>query len=163
MQETWVWSLGWEDPLEKGMASHSSILAWKIPWTEEPGGLQSMGRRESDMIEWLTHTHTPVRVCLEVQAQPSEVNKNGCTPSSHCWMSLPDSKYRTEGTEAWAKSHSFVHLNHWVPPPHSKLLGSWEDGSLTFSLQFLHEKYSLSDSSPDLTLPPVVLGGRSLK
>ena len=43
MQETWVRSLGWEDPLEKGMATHSSILAWRIPWTEEPGGLQSMG------------------------------------------------------------------------------------------------------------------------
>jgi len=37
--ETWVPSLGWEDPLEKGMATHSSILAWRIPWTEEPGGL----------------------------------------------------------------------------------------------------------------------------
>ena len=42
MQETWVWSLGQEDPLEKEMATHSSILTWKIPWTEEPGGLQSM-------------------------------------------------------------------------------------------------------------------------
>ena len=43
MQETWVWSLGWEDPLEKGMATHSSILVWRIPWTEETGGLQSAG------------------------------------------------------------------------------------------------------------------------
>ena len=43
MQETWVQSLGQEACLEKGMASHSSILAWEIPWTEEPGGLQSMG------------------------------------------------------------------------------------------------------------------------
>ena len=43
MQETWVWSLGWEDPLEKEMATHSSIFAWRIPWTEEPGGLQSTG------------------------------------------------------------------------------------------------------------------------
>ena len=43
MQETWVQSLVWEDPLEKGMATHSSILAWRIPWTEEPGGLQSLG------------------------------------------------------------------------------------------------------------------------
>ena len=43
MQETWVQLLAWEDVLEKGMASHSSILAWRIPWTEEPGGLQSMG------------------------------------------------------------------------------------------------------------------------
>ena len=43
VQETWVQSLGWEDPLEEGMAAHSSILAWRMPWTEEPGGLQSMG------------------------------------------------------------------------------------------------------------------------
>ena len=43
MQETWVRSLGREDPLEKEMAAHSSVLAWRIPWTEEPGGLQSMG------------------------------------------------------------------------------------------------------------------------
>ena len=43
MQDTWVPSLHWEDPLEKGMATHSSILAWEIPWTEEPGRLQSMG------------------------------------------------------------------------------------------------------------------------
>ena len=43
MQETWVQSLGWEDPLEKEMATHSSTLAWKIPWIEEPGRLQSMG------------------------------------------------------------------------------------------------------------------------
>ena len=43
MQETQVGSLGWEDPLEEGMVSHSSILAWRIAWTEEPGGLQAMG------------------------------------------------------------------------------------------------------------------------
>ena len=43
MRKTWVWSLGQEDPLEKEMATHSSILAWRIPWTEKPGGLQSMG------------------------------------------------------------------------------------------------------------------------
>ena len=47
MEETWVRSLGWEDPLEKGMVTHSSILAWRIPWTEEPGGLQSMGVTKS--------------------------------------------------------------------------------------------------------------------
>ena len=43
LQETWVRFLGWEDPLEEEMATHSSILAWEIPWTEEPGGLQTMG------------------------------------------------------------------------------------------------------------------------
>ena len=75
IQETQVWSLGWEDPLEKGMAIQSTILAWRIPWTEEPGeshgqgSLENpMGRgawratvhgvTESDMTERLTHTHT---------------------------------------------------------------------------------------------------------
>ena len=64
MQETWVRFLGWEDPPEKGVATHSSILTWRIPWTEEPGGLQTMGsatdhgvgyrpwgRKESDTTE----------------------------------------------------------------------------------------------------------------
>ena len=53
-QEMQVPSLGQEDPLEKEMAAHSCILAWRIPWTEEPGGLQSMGSKESDMTERLT-------------------------------------------------------------------------------------------------------------
>ena len=48
VQETWVWSLGGADPLEKEMATHSSILVWRIPRTEEPGGLQSMGSQELD-------------------------------------------------------------------------------------------------------------------
>ena len=66
MWETWVWSLGWEDPLEEGRATHSSILAWIIPWTEEPDGLQSMGLQSWVRLKWLkcaharmhTHTHT---------------------------------------------------------------------------------------------------------
>jgi len=56
MWETWVQSLGWEDALEKEMATHSSILAWRIPWLEELGGLQSTGREESDTTERL-HFH----------------------------------------------------------------------------------------------------------
>ena len=51
MWETWVRSLGQEDPLEKEMATHSSILAWRIPWTEELGELQSTGRKQSDTTE----------------------------------------------------------------------------------------------------------------
>ena len=51
MWETWVQSLGQEDPLEKEMATHSSILAWRVPWMEEPGGLQSTGSKESDTTE----------------------------------------------------------------------------------------------------------------
>ena len=66
MQETQVQSLGWEDPLKKGMTSHSRILAWRIPWTREPGGLHSMSsqRVEHDWVlnttECLTHTHTHI-------------------------------------------------------------------------------------------------------
>ena len=48
VQEMWVQSLSQEDPLDKGMATHSSILAWEIPWTEEPGGLQSMGSQRDE-------------------------------------------------------------------------------------------------------------------
>ena len=56
VQETRVWSLGWEDPLEKEMATHSSILAWKISWTKEPGGLQSMGSQRVGH-DWATNTY----------------------------------------------------------------------------------------------------------
>ena len=62
---TQVRSLGWEDPLEKEVTTHSSILAWKIPWTEDPGGLQSMGSQESDMTE-LTHTKKVKQFSLQM-------------------------------------------------------------------------------------------------
>ena len=57
MQETWVRSLGWEDLLEKEMATHSSNLAWEIPWTEESGGLQSMGLQELYMTLQLNNSN----------------------------------------------------------------------------------------------------------
>ena len=57
MWETGVQSLGQEDPLEKGMAAHSSILAWRIPWTEEPGGLRSIGLQKVGH-DWTTNTST---------------------------------------------------------------------------------------------------------
>ena len=58
MWETWVQSLGWEDPLEKELATHSSILAWKIPWTEELGGYSPRDCKELDMTE-----HTWIYLC----------------------------------------------------------------------------------------------------
>ena len=64
IQETWVQSLCWEVPLKEGMAPHSSILAWRIPWTEEPGRLQSEGFEESDTTKQLstrTRTHTHIQ------------------------------------------------------------------------------------------------------
>ena len=62
MQETWIWSLGWDDPLEKGMAIHSSILTWRIPWTEEPGGLQSVGSQRVGH-DWETNINYG-QICL---------------------------------------------------------------------------------------------------
>ena len=53
-QEIRVWSLGWEDPLVEGMATHSSILAWKIPWTKEPGRLQSIESRDNSVVTEVT-------------------------------------------------------------------------------------------------------------
>ena len=58
MRETWVRSLGQKDPLEKEMASHSSILAWRIPWMEEPGGLQSTGSKSLTRLSNFTHSLT---------------------------------------------------------------------------------------------------------
>ena len=57
MWETWIWSLGREDPLEKAMATHSIILAWRIPWTEEPGGLHFMGSQRVGQ-DWASNTFT---------------------------------------------------------------------------------------------------------
>ena len=71
MWETWVPSPGWEDPLEKGMATHSSILARRIPWTEEPGGLESMG--------YLSQGSKPAPEGLQ---EPAELSADTSTP---CW------------------------------------------------------------------------------
>ena len=60
--ETWVRSLGWEDPLEKGMATHYSIPAWRIPWTEEPGRLQSMGWQR--VGHNLANRHVHIIICM---------------------------------------------------------------------------------------------------
>ena len=70
IQETWVWSLDWENPPEKEMATHSSILAWKIPWTEEPGGLQPTGSKsclatkQQQQSVLLIHVFSPCLVLL---------------------------------------------------------------------------------------------------
>ena len=66
MRETQIQSLGQEDPLEKGMATHSSILAWRIPRTGEPGGLQSMGLQRVDMTERLTQTDSVLQLCSAI-------------------------------------------------------------------------------------------------
>ena len=76
MQETQVLSLGQEDPLDKGMATYSSIHAWRIPWTEEPGGLQAMESQRAGH-NWATnaHTHTHICVCLENLLEDTKWNE----------------------------------------------------------------------------------------
>ena len=75
MQEMWVWCLGWEDPLEERMATHSSILAWRIPWTEEPGELQVT--KSPDITEAIEHTHICVR---------SEIYEGNFLPLLFQWL-----------------------------------------------------------------------------
>ena len=90
MRETGVRALDWEDPLEKEMVTHSSILAWRNPWTEEPGGLQSTGRKESDMTE-LLHFHCHFQSLREPQTwdSPGLFHCGSCAASvsHHLWLS----------------------------------------------------------------------------
>ena len=102
MQETWVWSLGWEDSMENGMANNSSILAWRTPWTEEPGGLQSMGS-ERVRHNWVTNTYTlfwahyltsdQIRLdqwlsCVWLPATPSIAARQASLSITNSWSSL---------------------------------------------------------------------------
>ena len=64
MQETWVWSLVWEDPLEEGMETHSSTVAWRIPWTDKPGGLQSTWLHSQTWLKWLSSSNSSMVVLV---------------------------------------------------------------------------------------------------
>ena len=66
MQETWVQSMGWEDPLEEEMATHSSIFAWRIPWTEEPGRQQSVGSQSQTRLSDFTSLHFSFSVSCKI-------------------------------------------------------------------------------------------------
>ena len=74
MRETWVQSLGQEDPQEQKMATHSSVPAWEIPWTEGPGGLQPTGRKESDTTERLSHHIFTQLVVIELKQKPKSAH-----------------------------------------------------------------------------------------
>ena len=91
VQETWVSSLCWEHSLEKGMATHSSILAWRIPWTEEPGGLQSMGSQKSQT--WWSDKTTAAATYIYTcdQNSGSEVIQSCLTLCDPVDCSLPGS------------------------------------------------------------------------
>ena len=69
---TWVQSLGWEDALEEGMATHSNILAWRIPWTEQPGGQQCTGSQRVDTTEWLNAAHSTYLIYTFIWVEQSD-------------------------------------------------------------------------------------------
>ena len=120
MQETWVQFLGWEDPLEKEMATHSSILAWEIPWTEEPGGLQSMELQRVGH-DWATE-HTRLEVLNEEGTSRrfwGPVEGNELCVLRHDKSGPQDSDIHTRSQvrplSAGAESYSlFVYLNIWL-------------------------------------------------
>ena len=100
-QEPWVQSLGGEDPLKKEMATHPSLLAWRIPWTEEPGGLQSMGSRKSWM--WLSDwAHSRIRQEVLTCCLPRSCLMGWAEPGT-CWRLFP-------AAAAWTISQ-FPHLS----------------------------------------------------
>jgi len=136
MQETQVWSPGWEDPLEKGMATHSSILAWRIPWTKEPGGLQSM-RLQRAGHNWATNAHTPWwnimesvnRVCLGTL-----MRWHGLKASLRWCLCRGVIEVRQQAIQ-WVWSLNRIHVKHplfvWGEP--GNWLGRWwavSEGSL---------------------------------
>ena len=89
-QEMWAWSLGWENPLEKGRATHSSILAWRIPWTEEPGGLQSMGSQRVGHSWASEHMHS--------RHMEYDINRK------NSWINSPKVNASRSRKEFWAAS-----------------------------------------------------------
>ena len=101
MQETRIWFLGGKDPLEKEMATHSSILAWRIPWTEQPGGLQSVGLQESDTTERLNHQH--IMCIFPVSVYHENNSYCECRVCCHSWMQQAIGGYNT----GWVYLSSF--------------------------------------------------------
>ena len=101
MRETQVWSLGQEDPLEKEMVTHSSTLAWRIPWIEEPGGLQSTGSQRvgHDWATSLTHLVCALNWCCAWHAFLRESYEEGTIITWVC---------RYGSTESWKLSHSVM-------------------------------------------------------
>ena len=107
MQETRVQSLGWEDPLEKEMATHSSILAWRIPWTEEPGGLQSMGSQSRTRLSDFTSLMYHKTLCkvlysttsFEIWSYYNSQNRTFALFQIECQLFIYQSEHITSGDD----------------------------------------------------------------
>ena len=121
VQGTWIWSLGREDPLEKGMVIHYSILPWRIPWTEEPGGLESMELQRVGQ-DWAQHTHSHTRVTEEGGLWLLEQrwgDRNGhikprrwCEYSTESWRFTHKSMEKKSRVEKQERAHVLDELIH---------------------------------------------------
>ena len=137
MWEVWVWSLGWEDPLEKEMATHSSILAWKIPLTEEPGRLQSMGSQRVGH-DWVTSLH--LHTCCYLK-QPFKVSRLFILPMGKLRLRIVEYlAYTVNGrVEIW--THVTPAQKHMLFPSFTSTSGLCvEFGSSSVLLLFLQWK-----------------------
>ena len=148
MRETWVWSLGWEDTLEKEMAAHSSIVAWKIPWAEEPGRLQSMGLQRVGH-DWSTSFSLSMMLIMiygcdswTIKAEHQRMMLLNCNAEEDSWESFGlqgnqsilkeiNPEYSLEGLMLRLEFRSFGHLlqrlTHWKWPwCWERLRAGWE-------------------------------------
>ena len=119
MQQTWVQSLGWEDPLEKEMATHSSTLAWRIPWTEEPGRLSGIAKKKACMMDTLLD--------LPSYLPNKNIQSKGCLGSRR--LPIPDPRVFREFPEMcptvgiWATAAVWLQLV--LQPPVAQLPHLW--------------------------------------
>ena len=104
MRDTGIQSLGWKDPLGKGMATHSSILAWRIPWTEEPGGLPSMGSQRVGH-DWATNTHIHIPNRL---LAPGKQGSHHCHVCISCIQNKPRIRGMSLSTEKLKPQNTFT-------------------------------------------------------
>ena len=116
-QEMWVWSLGREDPLEKEMATHSSILAWRIPWMEEPGGLQSTGSQRVGH-DWATTSIHFTSILKEINPEYSVDDETPILwpPESNNWLirKSPDAGKDWGQEEKWTAEDEMVGWHYWL-------------------------------------------------
>ena len=132
MQETWVWSLGQEDPLEKGMATNSGSQAWRIPWSEEPGRLQSMGS-QSVRHNWMTNTS--LQKYHPVSTEPMVLEREilrGNIFLAACWWQ--DSLQRASSCCQWRTSFTawILRINLWWSRIPSE--DSWAEWHCSFTI-----------------------------
>ena len=133
--ETWVQSLGWEDPLEEGMATHPSFLAWRIPWTEEPGGLQSMGSQRVGH-DWTTKHSTALIHCMHTPQFIYPCIHRWTHGLSHLWLLWIILLW------TWVWIYFLELLVSVLSVPRSEITRSY--GSSVFFAEFLRNYYTVS-------------------